>query len=361
MNESNLARSLFSGKPKAPARKKMPKGFTQIDSSLENSLDPAPINSQINSQAGSQATSEFESSNSQNPAETLLEDLVVDLTTSPQEKNEQEKKLENFGEISASELDIFLLEDSLEISKEEAQSASQSESKGSFQENLKPKSSRKSSKDNQDTPKEIPKKSRENSVTQISNLEIEILALKHQLQQKSQIILELETELRKALNVQTIIIESLKLRNCELELRLEDNLATSVLLQRSLAEISSQQLQPSDRLVDLEAQVNELQEQILKQAGQAAEYEAAIQHWKEQSLHHQRHALQLSGALERLMDERKTSKRSTKLEKELASQAEELMAALPSTTVILTTPEDSKIPGKVNLPSFLVRPRPALT
>jgi chromosome segregation ATPase len=196
---------------------------------------------------------------------------------------------------------------------------------------------------------------------QINHLEVEIIMLRSQILEKNQIATEFQSKLQTELSTQIEVIAELKRQNEELELRLNANLATSSLLQRSLQEISALQSQPSDRLIDLESQVAELQEQVLKQAGQAAEYEAAIQHWKEQSLHHQRHALQLSGALDRLMDERKNSKRSTKLEKELAKQTE---LELEDLTVIASIPElieDPKIVGKVNLPSFLVRQRPALT
>jgi hypothetical protein len=328
VNESNLARSLFTGKSKAPARKKVPKGFTHIDN-LENSLEP------------------------------LLDVFELESITSTNLEEAAEKDLANIQESTEKNCQEILPENQVNLNL-------------SSPENYKEKSPKKPSKSLVDIPKEssrdTSKKTRENtsrenikddSAAQIKGLELEILALKNQLQQKSQIFTDLETELRKSLNAQTLIIENLKQQNHELELRLEENLATSAMLQRSLIE-SALQSQPSDRLVDMETQVTELQEQILKQAGQAAEYEAAIQHWKEQSLHHQRHALQLSGALDRLMDERKTTKRSTKLEKELAKQAEEMLSTIPSAAVAPSS-EDSKIPGKVNLPSFLVRQRPALT
>jgi DNA repair exonuclease SbcCD ATPase subunit len=342
VNESNLARSLFTGKPKASARKKVPKNFTHIDNSqndsLENSLD----------------ISELEPIISTDPEGVSVERDLANI----------QQSIEDLGDLGGTNC-------------KEVQTEYQLNLNADLPENPKDKSPRKSSKNLADIPKEnrdTSKKPRENtprentprenvrdnSAAQIKGLEAEIFALKNQLQHKSQIVADLETELKKSLNAQTLIIESLKQQNHELELRLETNLATSAMLQRSLIEISALQSQPNDRLEDLESQVAELQEQILKQAGQASEYEAAIQHWKEQSLHHQRHALQLSGALDRLMDERKTSKRSTKLEKELAKQAEEMLAAIPPATIAPAS-EDSKVPGKVNLPSFLVRQRPALT
>ncbi|MDX1976277.1 MAG: hypothetical protein SFT94_01265 [Pseudanabaenaceae cyanobacterium bins.68] len=170
----------------------------------------------------------------------------------------------------------------------------------------------------------------------VTALEAEVKLLKLELVQKQQV----EQQLRQ--------------QNQQMQLELEAKQASLMMLQRSLQEVTAQLDQPSDRLVELESQVVELQEQVLKQAGQAAEYEAAIQHWKEQSLHHQRHALQLSGALERLMDEQKSGKRTTKLEKELANFA-------PNGPKPLAEPEETKPSGKVNLPSFLMRQRPALS
>lgn len=166
----------------------------------------------------------------------------------------------------------------------------------------------------------------------IKSLEEQVKSLKLQLAQKQ----EVERQLRQ--------------QNQQLQLDLETREASLRILQRSLQEVTSQLDQPSERVIALEAQVAELQEQVLKQAGQTAEYEAAIQHWKEQSLHHQRHALQLSGALERLMDEQKSGKRPTKLEKELALG-----------NLAATEPEEVKPSGKVNLPSFLMRQHPALS
>jgi hypothetical protein len=295
MNESNLARSLFTGKQKNPARKKSDrenvKGFTEV----------------------------------------LAVEVEVEVET-------EKPTIENFTEI--------LLEDHLEDQLKEHLQDHSEISKQNLKENT----------------KENTKKTKENlSEPSILALEKEVKLLKTQLLEKNKSNLELKSQLRTELTNQTEIVEALKLQNQQLELKLKANLATTSLLQRSLQEISAQQYQPSDRLVEMESQVAELQEQVLKQAGQAAEYEAAIQHWKEQSLHHQRHALQLSGALDRLMDERKTSKRSTKLEEELALQAEEFVATLPPDSSVSTNLEDNKLPGKVNLPSFLVRQRPALT
>jgi len=104
------------------------------------------------------------------------------------------------------------------------------------------------------------------------------------------------------------------------------NISLQSVLEQSIRSLQNEYTASQNRIKDLETQIGELQEQILQQSAQAIEYEAAIQHWKEKCLIHQNHALQLSVALERFIDGK-------------------------------DIPKIGESP-KVDLPSFLVRPRP---
>ncbi|AFY71845.1 hypothetical protein Pse7367_3612 [Thalassoporum mexicanum PCC 7367] len=103
-------------------------------------------------------------------------------------------------------------------------------------------------------------------------------------------------------------LDLIKANNDELSAKFNQQFATLTVLQQSLADSEQNSKRSQARVVELEERVAELQEQVLKQAGKASEYEAAIQHWKEQSLNHQRRALHLSGALEKLLDQKDQQK-----------------------------------------------------
>lgn len=108
----------------------------------------------------------------------------------------------------------------------------------------------------------------------------------------------------------------------------------------------------------LEREIEELQNYVLQQASKASEYEAAVQHWKEQSVRHQNHALQLSGALERLLDE-KPIKHLTPLVHTL-HDSEHDCDSIADITEPIELPTDnapklfSRASSKVDLPFFLV-------
>jgi uncharacterized small protein (DUF1192 family) len=103
-------------------------------------------------------------------------------------------------------------------------------------------------------------------------------------------------------------LDLVKSSNDELSAKFNQQLATLTVLQQSLADSEQNSKRSQARVAELEERVAELQEQVLKQASKASEYEAAIQHWKEQSLNHQRRALHLSGALEKLLDDKEKEK-----------------------------------------------------
>jgi len=143
-----------------------------------------------------------------------------------------------------------------------------------------------------------------------------------------------------------------------LEAEIIKHLSAQAMLQHSMQDMNSNRANSQGRFQDLEQQIAELQEQVLKQAGQAAEYEAAIQHWKDQSVHHQRHAVQLSGALERLLEEKDI--RRAKLE---SSRSEEAIPVAKELSVVAPNSNSNgngnskNSPRPIDLPSFLSRQR----
>jgi len=141
-----------------------------------------------------------------------------------------------------------------------------------------------------------------------------------------------------------------------LEAEIIKHLSAQAMLQHSMQDMNSNRANSQGRFQDLEQQIAELQEQVLKQAGQAAEYEAAIQHWKDQSLHHQRHAVQLSGALERLLEEKdiKRAKLESTRSEEVIPVAKELSVVAPNSN---SNGNSKNSPRSIDLPSFLLRQR----
>ena len=143
----------------------------------------------------------------------------------------------------------------------------------------------------------------------------------------------------------------------QLEEELIQHLSNRAQLQQSLRGLENEYVTDLTRVQELEQQIEELQNQVLHQASKAAEYEAAIQHWKEQSVRHQHHALQLSGALERLLVQ-KPVRHSTST----ASQAHDGQVEQEYLPVrdARSEPRPVRSPfpsAKVDLPSFLIRPR----
>ncbi|MFO0211270.1 MAG: hypothetical protein ACK53E_10955, partial [Pseudanabaena sp.] len=105
---------------------------------------------------------------------------------------------------------------------------------------------------------------------------------------------------------------------------------------------------------ELEQQIEELQNQVFQQASKASEYEAAVQHWKEQSVRHQHHALQLSGALDRLLVEHPVKQLAPTSSQVNDRQTKQSYTLEPTPERLVRSPFPT---SKVDLPSFLVRPR----
>lgn len=161
--------------------------------------------------------------------------------------------------------------------------------------------------------------------------------------------------------VQAKLFEAIAQKD-DLETQVVKHLANQAMLQQSLQNLDHDYANAQDRIQELEFQLIELQEHFLKQAGQASEYEAAVQHWKDQTMHHQRHAVQLSGALERLLQEKESQKATLEVQQTEISQdteAPEIVPVVASHSKSSFEPAIivSKSHSRVDLPSFLVRQR----
>jgi chromosome segregation ATPase len=141
----------------------------------------------------------------------------------------------------------------------------------------------------------------------------------------------------------------------QFEEELIKHLSNQAQLHQSLRGLENEYVSDLTRVQELEQQIEELQNQVLQQASKASEYEAAIQHWKEQSVRHQHHALQLSGALDRLLAERPVKHLTPTSAQVNDGQPEHIYTQEP---IPESRPVRSPFPtSKVDLPSFLVRPR----
>ncbi|ELS30779.1 MULTISPECIES: hypothetical protein [Pseudanabaena] len=172
---------------------------------------------------------------------------------------------------------------------------------------------------------------------------------------------ELETsqsllrESTKTIEIAQIKLSEVKSQRDQFEEELIQHLSNRAQLQQSLRGLENEYVSDLTRVQELEQQIEDLQNQVLQQASKTSEYEAAIQHWKEQSVRHQHHALQLSGALDRLLAE-KPAKQLTPnpvAESEPNYRSPRSLDAFPETAP-LRSPRPT---SKVDLPSFLVRPR----
>jgi len=134
------------------------------------------------------------------------------------------------------------------------------------------------------------------------------------------------------------------------------HLSNQAHLHQSLRGLENEYVSDLTRVQELEQQVEELQNHVLQQASRATEYEAAVQHWKEQSVRHQHHALQLSGALERLLDE-KPVRHLTELPTHQFSDEQSNHVDYPSQKSVTESLGRPSFGSKVDLPFFLVRHR----
>lgn len=163
---------------------------------------------------------------------------------------------------------------------------------------------------------------------------------------------------------QTKLLEITKQRD-QFEEELIHHLSNQAQLHQSLRGLENEYASDLTRVQDSEQHIEELQEQVLRQAAKASEYEAAIQHWKEQSVRHQHHVLQLSGALDRLLDEKPVRHLTQPIsmqppsESDHQSDHEYLLERSPQ-PASKSVPESRQVRSprpSVDLPSFLVRHR----
>jgi hypothetical protein len=335
VTESNLARSLFSNqKGQTPRRKsvQLPKELASISMINSHVADSHAIASEISAEISAES------------------DRALDQTLD----QAMEAALEAAQSDALEELET-LRQDAVILRHRAAQLEIQLETKFAYAEQLEAKIHR-LNETHSATIDTLKAQLAEAEAIAIESLHSGTSNPDHKTAQ-SQLLIELE-QAKLALSESNAAIHELQTELAEshtqrenLEGQVVKYLSVQARMQQSLQEHNSAQ----DRLQDLEHQIAELQEQVLKQAGQSAEYEAAIQHWKDQSLHHQRHAVQLSGALERLLEERdvKRSKPESVRAEELALSAvkEKKVAAVPNSS-------NGKSSTKtIDLPSFLLRQR----
>ncbi|PZO39228.1 MAG: hypothetical protein DCF19_14780 [Pseudanabaena frigida] len=153
---------------------------------------------------------------------------------------------------------------------------------------------------------------------------------------------------------QTKLLEATTQRE-QMEGELIKHLGNQAKLHQSLRGLENEYVSDLTRVQDLEQQIEDLQEQVLRQASKAAEYEAAIQHWKEQSVRHQHHALQLSGALDRLLNEKPVRHLTEPVNHPSESHSDrEYLQQREAEPRQVRSPFPT---SKVDLPAFLVRHR----
>ncbi|MBD2186957.1 hypothetical protein [Pseudanabaena mucicola] len=147
----------------------------------------------------------------------------------------------------------------------------------------------------------------------------------------------------------------------QFEEELIKHLSNQAQLHQSLRGLENEYVSDLTKVQELEQQIEELQNQVLQQASRASEYEAAIQHWKEQSVRHQHHALQLSGALDRLLEEKPVRHLVSPLEALTTTDhgfGQSLMVNEPRNDARNEVPlRSQRNSAKVDLPAFLVRHR----
>ena len=140
----------------------------------------------------------------------------------------------------------------------------------------------------------------------------------------------------------------------QFEEELIKHLSNQAQLHQSLRGLEHEYVSDLTRVKELEQQIEELQNQVFQQASKASEYEAAVQHWKEQSVRHQHHALQLSGALDRLLVEHPVRQLAPTSSQVNDRQTKQSYTLEPTPERLVRSPFPT---SKVDLPSFLVRPR----
>lgn len=152
-------------------------------------------------------------------------------------------------------------------------------------------------------------------------------------------------------------LSEVKAQRDQFEEELIQHLSNRAQLHQSLRGLENEYVSDLTRVQELEQQIEDLQNQVLHQASKASEYEAAIQHWKEQSVRHQHHALQLSGALDRLLDEKPVRHLAQPIHQSSESTLEQEYKSARSPEPASTPVRSHRPNSKVDLPFFLVRHR----
>ncbi len=170
-------------------------------------------------------------------------------------------------------------------------------------------------------------------------------------------------ESAKTIEIAQAKLSEVRTQRDQFEEELIQHLSNQAQMHQSLRGFENEYVSDLTRVQELEQQIEELQNHVFQQAAKASEYEAAVQHWKEQSVRHQHHALQLSGALDRLLEEKpvkhltpsiQPSNESTyEQDHRSARSLETLPEARPENVPVRSFRPNSK----VDLPSFLVRHR----
>ncbi|MBD2178369.1 hypothetical protein H6F42_15730 [Pseudanabaena sp. FACHB-1998] len=212
-------------------------------------------------------------------------------------------------------------------------------------------------------PQEVSQKSELIEQLQYQNkaLEISQQTITEELE-STQILLKEST---KTLEIAQTKLTEVTAQRDQFEEELIQHLSNQAKLHQSLRGLENEYVSDLSKVQELEQQIEELQKQVLQQASRTAEYEAAIQHWKEQSVRHQHHALQLSGALDRLLEERPVKHLT-----QVSPQAEvgdfhphprfepdHVSSPSERENMRETMTRSPRPTSKVDLPSFLVRHR----
>ncbi|MCY7333163.1 MAG: hypothetical protein LH649_11010 [Pseudanabaena sp. CAN_BIN31] len=170
-------------------------------------------------------------------------------------------------------------------------------------------------------------------------------------------------ESAKTIEIAQAKLSEVRTQRDQFEEELIQHLSNQAQMHQSLRGFENEYVSDLTRVQELEQQIEELQNHVFQQAAKASEYEAAVQHWKEQSVRHQHHALQLSGALDRLLEEKPVKHLTPSIQQSNESTYEhEYRSARSLETLPEARPENVPVrshrpSSKVDLPSFLVRHR----
>ncbi len=171
-------------------------------------------------------------------------------------------------------------------------------------------------------------------------------------------------ESAKTIEIAQAKLSEVKTQRDQFEEELIKHLSNQAQMHQSLRGFENEYVNDLTRVQELEQQIEELQNHVFQQTAKTSEYEAAVQHWKEQSVRHQHHALQLSGALDRLLEEKPVKHLTPSIQPSNESGYEQeyrlarSLEALPEARLGNVSAARSPRPkSNVDLPAFLVRHR----